>query len=129
MVEDLQIAKNIHPNACVLAHPECTIDLLEQADFIGSTSAIIDFATASSNEEFIICTELGVVYELQQKNPQKHFFGVGTHQVCGNMKRVTLPKLLKTMETLDEEIILESEIMKKARIPLERMLDLAKRGV
>lgn len=129
LAKDLIVAKNLHPNACVLAHPECTIDLLDKADFIGSTSAIIDYATASPKEEFIICTELGVVYEMQQKNPNKKFYGVGTHQVCGNMKRVTLPKLLKTMETLDEEIILDTELMKKARIPLERMLDLAKKGV
>lgn len=127
--EDLLTAKKMHPDACVLAHPECTIDVLKLADYVGSTSAIIDYATGSSKQEFIICTELGVVYELQQKNPQKKFFGVGTHQMCGNMKRVTLPKLLKTMETLDDEVLLDADLMERARIPLERMLDLAKKGV
>ena len=69
--ENVKEAKGLHPDALVLTHPECTWDVLELSDFIGSTSEIIDYATASDHDKFIICTEMGVFYELQQKNPQK----------------------------------------------------------
>ena len=70
--ENVKEAKGLHPDALVLTHPECTWDVLELSDFIGSTSEIIDYATASDHDKFIICTEMGVFYELQQKNPQKN---------------------------------------------------------
>lgn len=78
--EEVLTAKAAKPDALVLVHPECTEDVLAEADFIGSTSQIIDFATASSNKEFIICTEMGVFYELQLKNPEKKFYSVGHRQ-------------------------------------------------
>ena len=72
--EDVKKAKELHPEAVVLAHPECTGDVLELADFVGSTSQIIDYATNSDEKVFLICTEMGVFYELLQKNPEKKFF-------------------------------------------------------
>ena len=80
--EDVKKAKELHPDALVLAHPECTSDTLALADFIGSTSQIIDYATASDSKKFLICTEMGVFYELMQKNPDKKFFSVGHRQFC-----------------------------------------------
>ena len=74
-------AKKARPDAEVLTHPECTMDVLEVSDFIGSTSEIIDYATSSSSKEFIICTEMGVFYELMQKNPEKKFYSVGHRQL------------------------------------------------
>ena len=65
----------------MLAHPECTGDVLELADFVGSTSQIIDYATNSDEKVFLICTEMGVFYELLQKNPEKKFFSVGHRQI------------------------------------------------
>lgn len=127
LLKQLEVALKMHPEACVLAHPECTIDVLNSADFVGSTSDLIKYATRSTKQEFVICTELGVLYELKSKNPEKHFYGVGSHQMCGNMKRVTLPKLLKTMEDLREEIILDQCLMERAYRPLKRMLELAKK--
>ena len=79
--EELQKAKEAHPEALVLTHPECTGDILELSDFIGSTSQIIDYATKSENNTFIICTEMGVFYELHQKNPEKKFYSVGHRQI------------------------------------------------
>ncbi len=119
-------AKKLHPDACVLTHPECTMDVLEISDFIGSTSEIIDYATASEQEKFIICTEMGVFFELMQKNPKKKFYSVGHRQFCPNMKKVTIEKLVAAMEDLSPEVILPQEIMDQARIPLQRMLELAK---
>ncbi len=86
--DELLKAKAAHPKAEVLTHPECTGDVLELSDFIGSTSQIIDYATQSEAQEFIICTEMGVFYELGQKNPQKRFIPWDTVSFCPNMRRL-----------------------------------------
>lgn len=124
--EELQNAKKAKPNAMVLAHPECTGDVLEEADFIGSTSQIIDFATNSQKDEFIICTEMGIFYELNKKNPEKKFYSVGHRQFCPNMKRIKLESVLESLQTLSPEVELEEAIRQKAELPLKRMLELAK---
>ena len=118
-------AKKAQPDALVLTHPECTMDVVEISDFVGSTSEIIDYATASDHDKFIICTEMGVFFELMQKNPQKKFYSVGHRQFCPNMKLVTLDKVLHALETMEPELILEEDLMKKSLIPLQRMLELA----
>lgn len=121
----VQNAKKIHPEALVLVHPECTEDVLALADFIGSTSQIIDFATKSNSEKFIICTEMGIFYELSQKNPNKKFYSVGHRQFCPNMKKISLEKAVEVLRNPTNEIVLEKEIIEKAKAPLERMLKLA----
>lgn len=118
-------AKKIHPEALVLAHPECTGDVLEMADFVGSTSQIIDYATESENEKFIICTEMGVFYELMQKNPNKKFYSVGHRQFCPNMKKISIEKVLEVLKNPTNEVVLEKEIIERANVSLERMLQLA----
>ncbi len=129
---NVKAAKELHPDALVLTHPECTEDVVAMSDFVGSTSEIIDFATASDCKKFIICTEMGVFFELQQKNPQKKFYSVGHRQFCPNMKRVTLEKVydvlagLGTEDMTDKRIELSDEIMQRAATPLWRMLELAK---
>ena len=123
--EDVKKAKELHPDALVLAHPECTSDTLALADFIGSTSQIIDYATASDSKKFLICTEMGVFYELMQKNPDKKFFSVGHRQFCPNMKKVSLDKVLEKLEDLKDEVILPEEMREQAKKPLDEMLRLA----
>ena len=86
--------KEKYPKALVLAHPECKQEVLDLADYIGSTSGIINYATESDNEEFIICTESGVGYELRTKNPNKKFYFAGTKHFCPNMKLNTVEKSL-----------------------------------
>lgn len=124
--EDVLRAKEIHPDALVLTHPECTEDVLEISDFIGSTSEIIEFATSSEAKKFIICTEMGVFFELEQKNPEKKFYSVGHRQFCPNMKRVTLEKVKEALENLEKEITMDEEMRVKANKPLTQMLELAK---
>lgn len=119
-------AKAVHPEALVLAHPECTEDVLELADFIGSTSQIIDYATASKEKMFIICTEMGIFYELMQKNPDKKFYSVGHRQFCPNMKRIKLSGVLKALEDLAPEVNVDAKRSEGAKVPLGRMLELAK---
>lgn len=118
-------AKEVHPDALVLTHPECTEDVLEISDFIGSTSEIIDYATSSDAKEFIICTEMGVFYELEQKNPSKRFYSVGHRQFCPNMKRITIDKVQAVLENLEPELTLEEDMRVRANKPLVRMLELA----
>lgn len=125
----VQNAKKIHPKALVLAHPECTWDVLELADFVGSTSQIIDYATGSNHEKFIICTEMGVFYELSQKNPDKKFYSVGHRQFCPNMKKISLEKVVEVLRNPANEVVLEKETIEKANVPLESMLKLAEEGM
>lgn len=124
--EDVLEAKKLFPDAEVLTHPECTSDVLEISDFIGSTSEIIDYATKTDAKKFIICTEMGVFYELGKKNPEKKFYSVGHRQFCPNMKKVTIDKLINRLENMEPEVILPEELSQKANAPLTKMLELAK---
>lgn len=123
--ENVLKAKEAKPNALVLVHPECKMDVVELADYVGSTSGIIDFATASEAEEFIICTEMGVLYELQQKNPGKRFYSVGHRQFCPNMKRITPEKVLQVLQTGENAVQIDEDLREKSNEPLKRMLKLA----
>lgn len=118
--------KETRPDAKILVHPECTSDVLALADYIGSTSGIINYATKSKDDEFIICTEMGILYELKQKNPEKRFYFVGHRQFCPNMKRITVEKVKKALENMEPTVELEESISIAANKPLARMLELAK---
>lgn len=124
--EELLHAKELHPEALVLAHPECKEDVLAISDFIGSTSEILNFAEQSEAKEFIICTEMGVFYELEWKNPDKKFYSVGHRQFCPNMKKISAEKVLQALETLEPAVEIDEELRIKAARPLDRMLELAK---
>lgn len=123
---ELLRAKELHPDALILAHPECREDVLAISDFIGSTSEIINFADMSEAKEFIICTEIGVFYELGWKNPDKRFYSVGHRQFCPNMKKISIEKVLKALRTLEPEIEVDEELRVKAGSSLMKMLELAK---
>lgn len=120
--ENVEKAKKLHPEALVLAHPECTWDVLETADYIGSTSGIIDFATKSDADIFIICTEMGVLYELELKNPNKKFYSAGHRQFCPSMKRITPENLLEQLKTMKNVVELNEEMYCNANRALEKML-------
>ena len=124
--ENVEKAKALLPDAKVLAHPECTMNVLEIADYVGSTSGIINYATESDAEKFIICTEMGVLYELQKKNPNKKFYSVGHKQFCPNMKTITLEKVLSALQNMDTKIELDENLRLKANKALIKMLEIAK---
>lgn len=126
--EDIINAKAKHANAPVLAHPECKKEVLELCDYVGSTSGIINEVGKNSAEEFIIATETGVFHQLEKENPTKKFYPASDCQICHDMKKVTLEKILHIMEHMDEheEIILQSDVAELAKKPLEKMLVLAK---
>lgn len=122
----LVAARAEHPTALVAAHPECPPDVLRMADFIGSTSAIIDWCTAQSAEEFIVMTENGVRYTLEKQSPGKRFYFVNNENCncseCPYMRMNTLEKLLACLDTLQPRIELPADVMERARLPLDRML-------
>lgn len=115
-----------HPNAKFLVHPECTKELLDLADYIGSTSGIIDFVAGDEGEEYIIGTEIGVFYELRKQNPEKKFYPVSDCQICTDMKLVTLEKVLDVLKNETNEVKVTEEVRAKAGAPLEKMLLLGK---
>lgn len=126
LAENVKAAKEAHPDALVLTHPECTGDVIALSDFVGSTSEIIDYATKSDCDKFIICTEMGVFFELEHKNPQKKFYSVGHRQFCPDMKKVTLERVEEALEKMSPFIELPEDIRINAAKPLQRMLELAK---
>ena len=125
-VEELLEEKKLHPNALVLTHPECEEEIIKLSDYIGSTAEIITFANKSDCMEFIICTEDGVKFKLEVDNPDKKFYFTKTSPCCVDMKLNTLEKLLNVLETEENAIELDEQTIKKAVLPLDRMLELAK---
>ena len=122
----LTTARMEYPNALVVAHPECPPDVLAMADFIGSTSALIQHCVASHADEFIVMTESGVSHSLQRLAPQKTFHFVQNENCncseCPYMRRNTLEKLRDSLRDLQPRIELDPEIIRKAAVPIERML-------
>lgn len=121
-LDDLQNAKNLHPDALILSHPECTEEILEHSDFVGSTSEIISFAASSDIKEFIVATETGVFHKLKNDNSDKIFYPVNDKQVCPGMKLITLEKVLDVLENKSNQVILDDDFSLLANKPLERML-------
>jgi quinolinate synthase len=119
-------ARAQHPQALVVSHPECPADVLAMSDFIGSTSAIVDWCTAQDAEEFIVMTESGVRYSLEKLSPHKKFYFVANEQCncseCPYMRLNTLEKLRDALRDLTPRVELTADLMTRARLPIERML-------
>lgn len=124
--EEVQMLKRLHPEAEVLAHPECGIEVLSLADYIGSTSGIIDYASASPKQQFIIVTESGVRWMLEKRNPGKCFYFPEREPVCADMKKITLEKILHVLKTGENEVEDPGPEGVQAAKTLERMLELAR---
>ncbi len=122
----VEALKAEYRGAKVLAHPECGEETLSLADYIGSTSDIITRVGEEDGEEFIICTETGVLYELNKKYPNKKFFFPTPAPVCENMKKITLEKILYVLSTEENEVTMDNAVRVQALRPLQAMLELAK---
>jgi quinolinate synthase len=119
-----------HPEAVILAHPECPDNILDYADFVGSTSKIIQQAKERSEKEFIILTEPGIIHQLKKKAPDKTFIPVPSVTGCAcnecpHMRLNTLEKMVKALENMEPEIKMDEDLRAKAQKPLERMLSLS----
>jgi quinolinate synthase len=124
----LQATRRLHPTALIAAHPECPTEVLSMADFIGSTTAIINWCVKTDAPEFIVMTESGVRHSLQKLAPEKSFYFVPNENCncseCPYMKRNTLEKLAAALRTLEPRVELAPELMERARLPIDRMLAL-----
>ncbi len=124
--KDIKAVKEVHKGVKVLMHPECTDEVLSYADYIGSTSGIIDYSEKNEDKEFIVVTEIGVLYELQRRNPDKKFYFPEPLPICADMKKITLEKVWDCLENNLNQVEINEEIKEKALIPLNRMLELAR---
>ena len=124
-VKDVKAAKAAHPDALVLVHPECLPAVSEMADYIGSTTGIIDFATKSDHTEFIIGTENSILQHLQYQCPDKKFYPLSKDCVCHNMKLTTLIDVLQCVSgNGGEEIVLDEDVRVQAKRCIDTMLTL-----
>ncbi len=122
---EVEAAKKLHPNALVLVHPECVPGVVEQADYVGSTSGIMDFAKASDAKEFIIGTEISISEHLQYDCPDKMFYPLTKRLICENMKSTTLVDVYRVLRgEFGEEILLDDETIAKARVCINKMIEL-----
>lgn len=125
-LQDVLQAQARYPQARLAVHPECTKDVLLQADYVGSTSGIINYVVNTPAQEFIIGTVDGVFAKIHALAPDKILHPVIENQICPNMKKVTLDKIIDVLENESNEVILEANFMDQAMKPLEKMLLLAK---
>jgi quinolinate synthase len=124
-VEDIQTAKELHPKAPVLVHPECRPEVVALADGVFSTAGIIKYAQTSQAEEFIIGTECGILHQLHKTCPNQQFHLVTNKLVCPNMKATTLDKVQWCLETSQPRITVSNEIRQNAIKALDKMLALS----
>ena len=123
--DDILQLKAQHPDAEVLVHPECAPEVIDLADYTGSTSGIIDYAVNSEKNKFIIGTECGVMHKIRQISPDKELILAERELICPNMKSITLNKILHSLETLQTRITVPEDIRAKAAIALEKMIEYA----
>jgi quinolinate synthase len=119
---DVEAARKAHPDALLLAHPECRMEVLEMADYVTSTSGMLRYALASDSHEFIVGTEIGLLYRLRKESPHKIFHPLRKDMICPNMKKTTLSSILGALETMTNVIKVPEEIALPARKALDRML-------
>lgn len=129
--ESILKLKQLHPDAKIIAHPECKKPVLILADFIGSTAAMLNFTAKDESRKFIVATETGIIHQMKKQSPDKEFIIVPSDETCSCndcpfMKLNTLEKLYLCMLNETPEIVLSQEIIEKARKPIVRMLELSK---
>ena len=121
-----------NPDAKLIAHPECQAQVLEIADFIGSTTALLKYTRTSESKKFIVATESGILHQMQKESPNKQFIIVPSDETCScndcpYMKLNTMEKMYLCMKNESPEIVLSEEVIHKALVPINRMLDLSKK--
>ncbi len=128
--KEVQRLKELYPDAKVAVHPECHPKVIELADFVGSTSQIVNYATTCDAQRVIVITEVGLKHTLMKKNPNKEYIFPESMNYCGTvycctMKGITLPKVYQTLKEEINEVVLPKDIIERARKPIERMLELS----
>lgn len=124
-VQEVLAAKENHPDALLLVHPECKTEISNMADFVGSTSEIMNFAKASNKKEFIIGTENSIINHLQCQNPNKNFFVLSKKCICSDMKLTNLFDIYNFLKNdTGKEIVLDAKTIQKAQVCINKMIEL-----
>jgi len=123
-VDDIKTAKAKYPDAIVMAHPECSEPVKELSDELLSTGQMLKFAAESTAKQFIIATETGIIHTLKKQNPEAEFIPASNRAVCPNMKKITLEKIIWSLEDMQYKISVPEEIRKKAKIALDKMVEI-----
>jgi len=122
--EDIIARRKEYPNAKVVAHPECRPEVVALADEALSTSGMIRFAARPDVKELILATEVEILHRLNKENPGKKFIPASVKAICPNMKKITLEKILESLQTLKPEIKVPEDIRVKALASVNRMLEI-----
>jgi quinolinate synthase len=122
--DDIKTAKGRHPDAVVMAHPECTEPVKALADQLLSTGQMLKFAAKSPAQKFIVATEIGIIHALKKQNPQAEFIAASDRAVCPNMKKITLAKIVGSLEDMQYRVTVSEEIAKRAKKSLDRMVEI-----
>ncbi|MEE4352059.1 MAG: quinolinate synthase NadA, partial [Desulfatiglans sp.] len=121
-VAQVMKTKQQHPDALFLAHPECPPEVLALADEVKSTSGMIAYAAESHRKEFIVGTEVGILYPLSKRNPDKVFIPASPDMICTDMKRIGLPEILSALQNMQPVVEVPEDIRIKAKMAVDRML-------
>ena len=132
-LEKITKLKVRHPEAKIIAHPECEEAVLKTADFIGSTTGLLKFTQSDPSKEYIVATEVGILHQMEKANPKKIFIPAPPNNTCAcnecpHMKRNTLEKIYLCMEYEMPEILMDEELRLAAKQPIERMLEISKKA-
>jgi len=122
--DDIKKAKSIYPDAVVMAHPECSEPVKELADELLSTGGMLKFAASSNADKFIIATETGIIHPLKKQRPDAEFIAASQKALCPNMKKITLDKIIYSLEEMKFEITVPDEIRLKAKEALDKMVEI-----
>ncbi|MDR0506616.1 MAG: quinolinate synthase NadA [Dysgonamonadaceae bacterium] len=131
-LEKILELKSVYPEALILAHPECKSAILTISNFVGSTQALLEYATKSAAKEFIVATESGILHEMKEKNPDKVFIPAPPNDStcacneCSFMKLNTMEKLYNCLKYEMPEIFVDEDIIRKAVLPVRKMLEMSK---
>lgn len=123
-VEDVKKVKEAHPEAVFMAHPECRPEVIDLADAVRSTSGMLRYARESEAKEFIVGTEVGLLYPLKKQNPEKEFFPASEKMLCKAMKLITLEDLKRSLETLSPVVKVPEDVRQRAYRAVARMLEI-----
>lgn len=124
-VQDIETAKAKHPGADVMIHPECPPEVVALADTVQSTSGMIRYARQSANTEFIMATEIGMLYPLKKEMPEKHFYPASDKMICPDMKRINPVDIVNCLENLTGQVKVPEDIRRPALAAVQRMIDLS----
>jgi quinolinate synthase len=121
--DNIKAAKAKYPDAVVMAHPECTEPVKELADQILSTGQMLKFVSGSTAERFIVATEIGMIHALKKQNPNAEFIPASSKAICPNMKRITLDKVIASLQDMQYKVVVPEDIAVRAKRALDRMVE------